>query len=62
VATVFGVVPLREFGVPRTVGSPLLFAQMRGLLGREAPLGHRFDYLREEAAVPGQGQFARIDL
>ena len=61
VASVLGVLPLREFGLPRPAGSPRLVAQMLGQFGLQAAFEHRLDYLREETALPGQRQLAGID-
>jgi hypothetical protein len=36
-------------------------AQVLGQLRLQAPLEHRFDHLREEPALPGQGQLAGVD-
>ena len=60
-ASVFGVVPLREFGLPRPAGSPRLVAQVLGQLGGQTALEHRLDHLREEPALPGQRELAGVD-
>jgi hypothetical protein len=57
---------LRGAAVARVRAAPpgrvaALVAQVLGQLGGQAALEHRFDHLREEPALPGQGQLAGVD-